>query len=226
MTTDAVKESEVVETNEKSDGLPEEQIIPTTKFLVFSCSTSQKYAVYSDKAEEVLTDVKIYPIPFSPDFILGAVNQHGKINTVLSLETIFNSEDLNWSSFAENKIKTENDNSICLALKGRKEKQGFCLNTSKIYDFYDVKDDELQLFCTDDESIEVAKGTESTKTIDLTEPKETTEPNKTTDSADKYEENANLNNQFIEGTFVLNDEKILILRIESLEEYLINNCKI
>lgn len=119
-----------------------EEIIPVTKFLVFNYYSNNKIAVKAEYAEEILRNIKTYDIPFAPEFITGMINQHGKINVVISLEKILSSKE----KISEEEIINLNKSKLFVSIKGSNERNGFCIKIENIKDFYEIPDAQIENF--------------------------------------------------------------------------------
>lgn len=56
--------------------------------LIFTINTT-KYALTSSWVKEIVTDEKIFPLPFVPHFISGLINRHGEPYTIIDPAVLF-----------------------------------------------------------------------------------------------------------------------------------------
>lgn len=55
-----------------------------TKLVIFTLGTNH-YALFGEDVKEILSALKIYPVPGTPQFILGIINVRGDIQSVIDI---------------------------------------------------------------------------------------------------------------------------------------------
>jgi len=99
-----------------------------TTWLIFSVNTA-KYALPSALVQEIVTDEKIFPLPFVPDFVAGLINRHGEPYTVIDPAIIFDEQAQNTSLYL---ILNDTDQN--------------CLRITDIYEFVTIPQKEMASF--------------------------------------------------------------------------------
>jgi purine-binding chemotaxis protein CheW len=97
-------------------------------WLIFSVNTS-KYALPSSSIREIVTDEKVFPLPFVPDFVSGLINLHGEPYTVIDPAVIFGEK--------------AQETTLYLILNDTDQN---CLRITDIYEFVNISKDEMATF--------------------------------------------------------------------------------
>ncbi|MBN2656043.1 MAG: chemotaxis protein CheW [Spirochaetales bacterium] len=69
-----------------------------SKYMIITIGT-RKYALYAEEVREIVGNVPIFYVPFTPPYIRGFINRHGEPYTVLDLQVVFDRESLDSSTF-------------------------------------------------------------------------------------------------------------------------------
>lgn len=68
------------------------------KYMIITIN-DKKYALFAEEVREIVGNVPIFYIPFTPPYIRGFINRHGEPYTVLDLQVLFQRENLDSSTF-------------------------------------------------------------------------------------------------------------------------------
>jgi len=82
----------------KDHSKEEEVTIQYNKYMIVTIR-NRKYALYADEVREIVGNVSIFYVPFTPAYIRGFINRHGEPFTVLDLLVLFERENLESSTF-------------------------------------------------------------------------------------------------------------------------------
>ncbi len=69
------------------------------KFLVFSIF-DKRYALEATTVREIVSDVVLYSIPFTPHYVRGLINRHGEPYSVFDLSMLFQGEPVLSNKYA------------------------------------------------------------------------------------------------------------------------------
>ncbi len=71
---------------------------PTVKCLIVRIA-DQHYAFHAEHIREVVMDAPLYYVPFTPPYIRGFINRHGRPHTVFDLNALLKNEKLTSGAF-------------------------------------------------------------------------------------------------------------------------------
>ena len=96
--------------------------------LIFSIH-SKRYALKSTMIQEIMYDMRIHVIPFTPDYIEGVLNCRGVPYTVINVLKLDNAEE---SEIAEK-----------VFLLFKRDDDQFCIHISNIEVFFEPEEDDI-----------------------------------------------------------------------------------
>ena len=97
-------------------------------YLIFSIH-SHRYALKSTLIQEIMYDMRIHVIPFTPDYIEGVLNCRGVPYTVINVLKFDNYEDNNINEKVYLLFKRDDDQ--------------FCIHISNIEVFFEPEEDDI-----------------------------------------------------------------------------------
>ena len=100
-------------------------------WLIFSIN-EKKYAIKSSEVHEIIRDLTVYKLPFSPSYIEGVINRRGDPFTVINPLSIIDSMEA-----------APPESSLFLILKRTDDQVS--LHISDILSFYDVEENDIHL---------------------------------------------------------------------------------
>ena len=99
-----------------------------SSYLIFSIH-SHRYALKSNLIQEIMYDMRIHVIPFTPDYIEGVLNCRGVPYTVINVLKLDKVED------------SEINEKVFLLFK--REDDQFCIHISNIEVFFEPEEDDV-----------------------------------------------------------------------------------
>ncbi|MBP5252090.1 MAG: chemotaxis protein CheW [Treponema sp.] len=97
---------ELIEKNEQTRTKESEDTNPSVNYLIFRVGLNS-FAIQSELVREISRNNKIFPIPFTPDYIKGVMNFYGKPYAVVDFSLFQNYAALDSKLFLV--LKDEND---------------------------------------------------------------------------------------------------------------------
>lgn len=82
----------------KDEGTPDALTVNINKYMIISIGET-KYALFAEEVREIVSNVPIFYVPFTPPYIRGFINRHGEPYTILDLQVLFHRENLDSSTF-------------------------------------------------------------------------------------------------------------------------------